>query len=292
MRLERLKSFRNGLAILVLLAVPAILNASGLKPQTLNAWDDYLRTANLRMYRNLGTGAPFLWIEEVPGRSQRVRQGEILISPAREAGPQKVHDGLVHDWIGAIFIPGVRINDVFAVVHDYNRYKDFYKPTVIESKFIGRTGEDYEFSLIGMKSVLFEKIVLEGQFESHCSQLDGRRRYCTSYSTRVQEIKEYGQPDPHKLPTDEGHGYIWRLYSLTKFEERDGGVYIEVEAIALSRDISVSLRWFTKPVVDRVSRASMSTILQRTREAVRSNVAARNGKDPKTCNVLQGSSSR
>jgi len=292
MRLERLKSFRNGLAILVLLAVPAILNASGLKPQTLNAWDDYLRTANLRMYRNLGTGAPFLWIEEVPGRSQRVRQGEILISPAREAGPQKVHDGLVHDWIGAIFIPGVRINDVFAVVHDYNRYKDFYKPTVIESKFIGRTGEDYEFSLIGMKSVLFEKIVLEGQFESHCSQLDGRRRYCTSYSTRVQEIKEYGQRDPHKLPTDEGHGYIWRLYSLTKFEERDGGVYIEVEAIALSRDISVSLRWFTKPVVDRVSRASMSTILQRTREAVRSNVAARNGKDPKTCNVLQGSSSR
>ncbi len=287
-----LKLFRNGLAILVLLAVPAISNTSGLKQETLNAWDDYLRTANLRMYRNLGTGDPFLWIEEEPGRNQHVRQGEILISPAREAGPQKVHDGLIHDWIGAIFIPGVRINDVFAVVHDYNRYKDFYKPTVIESKFIGRTGEDYEFSLIGMKSVLFEKIVLEGQFESHCSQLDGRRRYCTSYSTRVQEIKEYGQPDPHKLPTDEGHGYIWRLYSLTKFEERDGGVYIEVEAIALSRDISVSLRWFTKPVVDRVSRASMSTILQRTREAVRSNVAARNGKDPKTCNVLQGSSSR
>jgi hypothetical protein len=101
--------------------------------------------------------------------------------------------------------------------------------------------------MLGLKRVLFEKIALEGQFESHCSQLDGRRRYCISYSTRVQEIKDYGQPDSHKLPTDEGHGYIWRLYSLTKFEERDGGVYIEVEAIALSRDISASLRWFTKP---------------------------------------------
>ena len=291
MRPQRLKLFRNGLAILVLLAVPAI-SASELKQETLNAWDDYLRTANLRVHRNLGMGDPFLWIEEKPGRSQHVRQGEILISPAREASPRKVHDGLIHDWIGAIFIPGVRINDVFAVVHDYSRYKDFYKPTVIESKLVGRTGEDYEFSIVGLKSVLFEKIVLEGQFESHCSQLDGRRRYCISYSTRVQEIKDYGQLDSHKLPRDEGHGYIWRLYSVTKFEERDGGVYIEVEAIALSRDISASLRWFTKPVVEHVSRASMTTILQRTREAVRSNIAVRNGKDPKTCNFLQGDSSR
>jgi hypothetical protein len=244
------------------------------------------------MHRNLGTGHPFLWIDEESGRSQRVRQGEILISPAQEAGPRKVHDGLIHDWIGAIFIPSARVNDVFAVVHDYSRYKDFYKPTVIESKLLSRTGEDYEFSMVGLKSVLFEKIVLEGQFESHCSQLDARHLYCISYSTRVQEIKAYGQPDRHKLPMDEGHGYIWRLYSLTKFEERDGGVYIEVEAIALSRDISAYLHWLTKPVVERVSRASISTILQRTREAVRSNIAACNGKDHKTCNSLQGNSSR
>lgn len=276
---QGLKFFRNALAILVLLAVSAISNASELKQETLNAWDDYLRTANLRIHRNLGTGDPFLWIEEEPGRSQRVRQGEILISPAREANPREVHDGLINDWIGAIFIPGVRINDVLAVVHDYDRYKDFYKPTVIESKLLGRTGEEYEFSMLGLKRVLFEKIALEGRFESHCSQLDGRRRYCISYSTRVQEIKDYGQPDAHKLPTDEGHGYIWRLYGLTKFEERDGGVYIEVEAIALSRDILESVRWFTKPVVERVSRNSMSTILQLTREAVRSNIAACVGKN-------------
>jgi len=49
------------------LGVPAISNASELKQETLNAWDDYLRTASLRMHRNLGTGDPFLWIEEEPG---------------------------------------------------------------------------------------------------------------------------------------------------------------------------------------------------------------------------------
>jgi hypothetical protein len=271
MLLQRLKI---ACAILVFVAVPAISHATELKQETLNAWDEYLRTANLRMQRNLGsarirgTTNPFLWIEEQSDRSQRVRRGEILISPVGEAGPQRVQDGLIHDWIGAIFIPSARINDVFAVVQNFDRYKDFYKPTVIESKLLRHTGEEYEFSILGLKRVLFEKVVLEGQFESQCSELDATRRYCISSSTRVQEIKDYGQPAEQKLPPNEGHGYIWRVYGLTKFEERDGGVYIEVEAIALSRDISASFRWLTKSVVERVSRDSMSTILQRTKDAV------------------------
>ena len=271
MLLPRLKI---AFAILVLVAAPAMSQASELKQETLSAWEEYLRTANLRMQRNLRSsgirdaGNPFLWIEEQSGRSQRVRQGEILIAPVGEVGPQKVPDALIHDWIGAIFIANVRINEVFAVVQDFNRYKDFYKPTVIESKLLRHTGEDYEFSVLGQKRVLFEKIVLEGQFESHCAELDATRRYCIASSTRIQEIKDYGQPAEHKLPPNEGHGYIWRVYDLTKFEERDGGVYVEVEAIALSRDISASLRWLTKAVMERVSRNSMSTILERTKDAV------------------------
>lgn len=288
--LRPLKSSRRRLAILVLLAVITMSNASALKQETLKAWDDYLRTVNLRLDRSLSTGDPFLWIEEKASQGQRVRQGEILISPVGVSGLQKVHDGLIHDWIGAVFIPSVRMDDVFTVLHDYNRYKDFYKPTIIESRLLVRTGEDYQFSMLGLKTVFFETIVLEGQFESHCSLLDGRRRYCISYSTRVQEIKDYGQPSQYKLPMGEGHGYIWRLYSLTKFEERDGGVYIELEAIALSRDISALFRWLTTPVVERISRDSMSTILRRTREAVRSNIATCDRKDLRTCN-LQGNPS-
>src|SRR5215510_14089003 len=91
-----LKLFRRGLAILVLLAVPAMSNASALKQETLNAWDDYLRTVNLRLHRSLGTGDPFLWIEEEARQCQRVRQGEILISPVGESSLQKVHGGLIH----------------------------------------------------------------------------------------------------------------------------------------------------------------------------------------------------
>ena len=60
-------------------------------------------------------------------------------------------------------------------------------------------------------------------------------------------------------PEAEGHGtgIIWRLYSITRYQERDGGVYVELEAIALSRDIPGGLRWIVEPIVRRVSRSSL-----------------------------------
>jgi len=51
--------------------------------------------------------------------------------------------------------------------------------------------------------------------------------------------------------------------------ERDGGVYVEFEAIGLSRDIPASMRWLIDPIVRRVSRRSLLTSLQQTEKAVR-----------------------
>ena len=72
------------------------------------------------------------------------------------------------------------------------------------------------------------------------------------------------------VPPLQGIGYTWRLYSVARFEERDGGVYVEPEAVALSRDIPVALRWMVDPIVRRVSRNTLLISLQQTKEAVRS----------------------
>jgi hypothetical protein len=264
-------NIRSVLAILILLFLPALSRASELQPETSQAWDEHIQTVNLRVKGTLAPGQTFLWIDEMAARRQRVRQGEIVASPSEKGGPQPVPHGLIHDWMGAVFIPGVTIADVFTVVHDYDRYQDFYKPTVVEAKLLGREGEDYAFSIVGLKKVLFWTIVLGGEFESHCSQLDRRRWYCISSSTRIQEIQDYGQADARKLQQNEGHGYIWRLYGVSKFDERDGGVYLEMEVMALSKDVS-AVRWLSKPVVEYMSRDAISTILQRTREAVESKV--------------------
>ena len=48
-------------------------------------------------------------------------------------------------------------------------------------------------------------------------------------------------------------------------------MYVELEAIALSRDIPGSLRWMVEPIVRRVSRSALVVSLQETADAVRSN---------------------
>ncbi len=111
---------------------------------------------------------------------------------------------------------------------------------------------------------------LEMEYETCYFKVDEHRCYSTTQTTRVQELRHYGQPNEEELPPDHGSGFIWRLYSVARYEQRDGGTYVEVEAIALSRDIPMALRWMVNPIVRRVSRNSMVVSLQQMKEAVRS----------------------
>jgi hypothetical protein len=123
---------------------------------------------------------------------------------------------------------------------------------------------------------LFAKTALASEWNDRYICVDDRRWYSTAYSTRVEEIEDYGSPGERKLPLNEGSGYIWRLYSFSRFEQRDDGVYVELEVIALSRDIPRGLRWLIDPIVRRVSRGSLFTSLTETRAAVRSEAGAAN----------------
>ena len=118
-----------------------------------------------------------------------------------------------------------------------------------------------------MNKSLLAKTALDADYRSQYNRLDDLRWYSISEATRIQEIEDYGARSQRVLPENEGQGLIWRLYSTARFEERDGGVYIELEALALSRDIPAGLHWAIEPVVRRVSRSSMTTSLHQTRSA-------------------------
>lgn len=253
---------------LLLCSVGLFANAAELQPKTLRAWEDYVRTADAEMEKRLAPGGHFLWLDENPGRLAKVRSGEIVVAPAGPHIPKRVPGGLVHDWIGAAFIPRTTIRGVLGIVRDYVRYSDFYRPTVLDSKTIAHGDMDDRFSMLLMNKALFLKTALEGDYETTYFQVDHRRYYSIAHATRLREIEGYGGPGEHELSEDEGSGLIWRLSSITRFEERDGGVYVELEALALSRDIPVSLRWLVDPIVRRVSRDSVITSLRQTGNAV------------------------
>jgi hypothetical protein len=278
------------LLLLATIVFPVQADAATLKPETVTAWNDYLQAANADLQDRIRPGGRFLWTFENDERAVKIRSGEIVVAPAPGQNPAKVPGGLIHHWMGAKFLPSARLEDVLEVARDYDHYKDFYRPYVVESKTIARNGADDKFSVLLMNKALFLKSALDADFQATNVRLDERRFYSISRTTRVQEIEECGRPEEYRKPEGEGSGYIWELYSIARIEQRDDGVYIEIEAIALSRDIPAAVRFVVDPVVRRVSRNSLLTSLQQTEHAVRGSVAtgARPGVVPASAEELRG----
>jgi hypothetical protein len=140
---------------------------------------------------------------------------------------------------------------------------------------IESAGDEQKFSMLWVQRVLFVTVALYAQFDSNSIQLNSRQGYLTLPSTSVQQIEHYGQSGERKLAPDEGSGYLWRVASFVRYEERDGGLYLELEVIGLSRDLPASLRFLLRPVIDHVPRQALSVKLEQTREAVRLQAAKR-----------------
>jgi hypothetical protein len=239
-----------------------------LRPATLSAWQEYLQAANDRTTARLAAGKPFLWIDEEPDRVRRVRQGEIIVAPLVGRGTKSVPSGLVHDWIGAVFIPNATVDSLLGVVHDYDGYKNIYKPAVMDSRSMASNVTGTQFSMTMQRHVLFVNAAMRALYRSHDFALGPRRGYTVVDTTSVQQIQDYGQPSQTVLPPDTGSGYLWRISSISRYEQRDEGVYLEIEALALSRDIPVSVRWMVSGVVNHLSVNSLNTTLDQTRQAV------------------------
>ncbi len=276
-----------GFIALLMLLFPEVVSAASLKPETLNAWEEYVQSATARMQDRLRSGAGFLWVDEDPDRLARVRNGEIVVSPASDQIPKKVPACLMLDWIGAAFIPNAKLDDVLPVIRDYGRYAEIYAPAVVRSRAIETSEFEDRFSVLLVNKPLISKTAIDSDYQSSYIRVSAHRWYSITQTTRVQEIANYAAPGQHTLPEDEGNGLIWRVYSLARFEERDGGVQVEVEAMALSREIPASLRWMIEPIVRRVARGSLVTSLKQTEDAVRSSGELANhapGRPPSSTN--------
>src|SRR5262249_31674892 len=129
------RKYRFAVSLLLILG-PAC--AAELKPETLAAWNRYTEQAKSRMNSRLDSGHRFLLLDEAPARARRVRNGEILVAPVDGSGRTNVPNGLIHDWIGAAFFPDTTIEKVFSTTNKYGCYKDFYAPTVIDSRLLWR----------------------------------------------------------------------------------------------------------------------------------------------------------
>ena len=238
-----------------------------LTPQTLAAFDTYIRRAELEAEENLRSGGPFLWSDLAADRTRQVREGQVVARFWSGHGPVKVPDGLIHDWVGAASIPGTTIPDTLALIQDYDSHKNIYAPEVMASKLISHHDNDFQIYLRLLKKKIIT-VVLDTEHEVHYRSLDRSHWACRSYSTRIAEVQDAGNPNEKVLPPDTGYGFLWRLYSYWRFAEREGGVCVECRAVSLTRDVPFGLGWAIEPIVQKLPQESLIKTLACTRKAL------------------------
>jgi hypothetical protein len=250
--------------MLVLVSVAA---AAELKKETLDDFEQYIRGTETRIADQVGGKRSFLWTDESRQRLEQIRQGQVAAQLWDGGGPVHVRDGLIHDWIGSVFVPGVTLPRALALLQDYNDHYRIYAPEVIASRILEQDGNHYKVYLRLLKKKVLT-VVLNTEHDVQYYPLDSTRCHSRSYSTRIAQVENVGRPDVLELPAGHDGGYLWRLYSYWRFQERDGGAYLECEAISLTRDVPTGLGWLIEPIIRDLPRDSLVKTLEATRRAL------------------------
>ena len=236
-----------------------------LMPQTLEAFTGYIGGAEAAMDQTLQ--GRFLWSDQDAQRTHQLQEGKVIAQFWTGRAPVGVPNGLIHDWIGAAFVPGTSVEDTLAVIQDYDNHKNIYKPEVIASKLISHHGNDFQIYLRLLKKKIIT-VVLDTDHAVRYQSLDRGRWTCRSRTTRIAEVQGAGTPKEKVLLPDTGYGFLWRLYSYWRFQERDAGVYVECRAISLTRDVPSGLGWAINPIINKLPKESLTNTLVATRLAL------------------------
>ena len=260
------------------LALTGILLASScgasaeLKKNTLDAFGLYVQLTESRMESELSNPALFLYFDSLPEKQRHLLQeqlvkGQVIVQSleTRQDG-RKIHvsHGMVHHWLALVFMPGVHLAQARALLQDYDRQQELYKPDIQRSRLLSRDDQTFKVYLrLYRKAVV--TAVYNAEFDIQYFPMDAMRERSRSYSTRIAEVEHPGKSEEREKPVGNDRGYLWRLYTYTRCEERGGGMYMQVEFIALSRSVPAIFGWLVNPYIKNIPREYLSNFLKVTR---------------------------
>jgi len=112
-------------------------------------------------------------------------------------------------------------------------------------------------------------VVMDTAYDVTFARLDPLHGYSISRSTQITEIDSPGTRHERELTSSEEHGFLWRLNTYWSYEEHDGGLYMQIESVSLTRSIPTGLGWAIGPFVESVPRESLEFTLRSTCNALR-----------------------
>src|SRR5215831_9138335 len=252
----------RGFAVAMLLAVVALYMATGkltqgaepepakLHASTLEAFGRYVRLTESRNAEELKSG-------EVKMKKLEMRDGGKEIP---------CPGGIIHHWVGVILIPGAKLEDVLGMLEDYDKHYIYFAPDVERSKMESRNGDRFRVFLRFRRHKVIT-VVLNTEHEIEYFRDGPERAHSRSSAVRIAEVENAGKKDEREKPPGEDGGFLWRMETWWRMEERDGGVYVQSEVVSLTRDIPTGLGWLVGPLVNGIPKETLTFTMEATRKA-------------------------
>ena len=234
------------------------------RPAALTAFNGYIAEVESRLAAQHRSPTNFL----VPADTSRLRAGEQIIEEVPPSTGTALPGAMLHHWRGTAFVPGATAAAFERLMKDFPAYPKTYAPQVEAARIITRQGDHFNV-LIRTRQKHVITVVMDTTFDTTFGRLDATHAYSLSRSTKISEIESPGTPKEHALGPKDDHGFLWRLNTYWTCEERDGGLYMQIESVSLSRSIPPGLGWAIKPFVESVPRESLEFTLRATSDALR-----------------------
>lgn len=264
---------RKSILFSTLLALPSLGLAADLQPETIKAWERYIALTEKRIASEIESNEGFVVGDffEATERSEfrrAVMAGEVFIQKLEtlnEEGKKiDVPKGMIHHWYGAIFVPGVELDEVLEWVTDYSDRHLHYEE-VEDSKLLSREGDVYKIFLrLKRKKVI--TVHYDSEHVVSYRSLDDNRTVAKSYATKIAELEEPGTPKEREKKQGQDRGYLWRLNSYWRYHQTDDGVLVDCESVSLSRGVPLGMTWLVRSYLNSVPKESLENTLKPLRQ--------------------------
>jgi hypothetical protein len=234
------------------------------EPAAVSGFNAYISAVETRLARQHRSAQEFL----APVDLARLRRGELIVEELTPESGEDLTGAMLHHWRGTAFAAGAKAADFERLMRDFNAYPQRYSPQVMSARVISQHGDHYQATMrVRQKHVI--TVVMDTTYDIVFGRLDPKRGFSVSRSTRVSEIDSPGTSKERVLSSSEEHGFLWRLNTYWSYEERDDGLYMQIESVTLTRSIPAGLGWAVGPFVETVPRESLEFTLRATCDALR-----------------------
>ena len=238
-------------------------------PAAIGAFNTYFGVVESRLAQQHRSQNGFLApVASGPENEMRLRRGELIVEKLTPATGAELPGAMLHHWRGTAFAPGAKAADFERLMKDFNAYPQHFSPQVVQAKILTQQGDHFQASMrVRQKHVI--TVVMDTSYDITFGRLDALHGYSISRSTQIAEIDSPGTSRERALNSGEEHGFLWRLNTYWSYEERDGGLYMQIESVSLTRSIPTGLGWAIGPFVGSVPRESLEFTLRSTCNALR-----------------------